>query len=344
MKKFLFLALLGLTLGASAQTTNVQLKNQIDTDITNASGAGAITKTKVGNNMKAIVDYITQVITTVENNVATKAPIASPAFTGTPTVPVPSAGTDNGQAAPTSWVLDRIEDHTVLTEAFANGNTANPPTLNVMTVSRVSLNSATYFGDGRVYLPSVAKPGQYLFVDVQDDGEIWGDATEEVYIEYGFGNSAGARLDVYDGDVWKFTRMAYTGANVYWRAELITPAFAGRPYRVWTGHLTQTGTAAPVAKIFENTLPNTINWTRTGTGVYRGTMGFDIVAFLDQKTHFVNKDVVFGYSGTSVLSAKFTRISNTVIQVETFSNGVATDGLMNQLSLEVRVYRDYVYN
>lgn len=40
--------------------TNTALKDQIDSNITNKTGAGSITKTNVGNELKSIVDYVDQ--------------------------------------------------------------------------------------------------------------------------------------------------------------------------------------------------------------------------------------------------------------------------------------------
>lgn len=43
-------------------------------------------------------------------------------------------------------------------------------------------------------------------------------------------------------------------------------------YKVYAAKLTQTGTAAPVATILENTLSGAIVWTRDQAGVYTGTL------------------------------------------------------------------------
>jgi hypothetical protein len=40
--------------------TNTALKEQIDSNITNKTGAGSITKTNVGSELKAIIDYVDQ--------------------------------------------------------------------------------------------------------------------------------------------------------------------------------------------------------------------------------------------------------------------------------------------
>ena len=59
MKK-LFLLLSLMTLSLAAQTTSTALKAEIDTQITNKTGPSSITKTAVGNNIKAVVDYVDQ--------------------------------------------------------------------------------------------------------------------------------------------------------------------------------------------------------------------------------------------------------------------------------------------
>lgn len=45
--------------------TNTELKAQIDTDITTATGVGSVSTSDVGDNMKAIVDYVDQEISSV---------------------------------------------------------------------------------------------------------------------------------------------------------------------------------------------------------------------------------------------------------------------------------------
>ncbi len=47
---------------------------------------------------------------------------------------------------------------------------------------------------------------------------------------------------------------------------------AALPYKVYTALLTQTGTNAPIASVLQNTLDNTIIWTRLDTGLYRATL------------------------------------------------------------------------
>jgi len=59
--------------------------------------------------------------------------------------------------------------------------------------------------------------------------------------------------------------------------------------------LTQTGTNAPVATVLENTLGGTVVWTRTGAGVYVGTLAS---AFTVEKT-IINRAAGVSSSGTT---------------------------------------------
>ena len=56
---------------------------------------------------------------TVTNNIATKAPLASPALTGTPTAPTASTGTDTTQIATTAFVKQEIDALKALLYAYA---------------------------------------------------------------------------------------------------------------------------------------------------------------------------------------------------------------------------------
>lgn len=62
MKKILFLLLLSVSI--YGQTTGTALKAQIDTDITNKTGNGSISKINVGGNLKSVVDYVDQKVPT----------------------------------------------------------------------------------------------------------------------------------------------------------------------------------------------------------------------------------------------------------------------------------------
>lgn len=96
-------------------------------------------------------------------------------------------------------------------------------------------------------------------------------------------------------------------------------------YTVYTALLTQSGTAAPVATVLENTTGATIAWTRTGSGVYVGTISSALFA--------ANKTVVFVNTGGGGTAAKWTRTSTTALSVDS-----TTDGIFIAGSLEIRIY------
>ena len=68
---------------------------------------GAITKTKIGFTAADIDTYTKSETNTL---LAPKAPLASPALTGTPTAPTAGRGTNNGQIATTAFVVQSLGD------------------------------------------------------------------------------------------------------------------------------------------------------------------------------------------------------------------------------------------
>jgi hypothetical protein len=82
------------------------------------------------------------------------APLASPAFTGTPTAPTPSPGTDSTRIATTEWVKDL--DYAPLNSPQFNGNPRGPtPSLSDNDTSLAT----TAFVKGQSYLTSAALVG-----------------------------------------------------------------------------------------------------------------------------------------------------------------------------------------
>ena len=100
-------------------------------------------------------------------------------------------------------------------------------------------------------------------------------------------------------------------------------------YKKYVALLNQTGTAAPTATILDNTLSETITWSRSATGEYEGTLTGE---FTDNKTFVL---ITITQSG-QVLAA---RKNNNIVQVYTFTDlGVAIDGYLTNASIEIRVY------
>ena len=98
---------------------------------------------------------------------------------------------------------------------------------------------------------------------------------------------------------------------------------------VYAALLTQTGTAAPVATILQNTTGGTITWTRTGAGEYTATIANALFT--------LNKTLVFmnlgEYAGGGIPRSVWTRTSNTEITINTGGDSRITNG-----SFEIRIY------
>ena len=102
-------------------------------------------------------------------------------------------------------------------------------------------------------------------------------------------------------------------------------------YKVYVASLIQTGTAAPVATVLQNTTGGTFTWSRTSGGQYKATIsGITLPA---------NKVVIFeNATGDLNLGGKIT--SSTVIDIDQFSSGGGgyADGMLAGTSIEIRIY------
>ena len=102
-------------------------------------------------------------------------------------------------------------------------------------------------------------------------------------------------------------------------------------YKVYVASLIQTGTAAPVATVLQNTTGGTFTWSRTSAGQYKATIsGITLPA---------NKVVIFeNATGDLNLGGKIT--SSTVIDIDQFSSGGGgySDGMLAGTSIEIRIY------
>ena len=101
-------------------------------------------------------------------------------------------------------------------------------------------------------------------------------------------------------------------------------------YTVYTALLNQTGTAAPVATILQNTTGGTIIWTRTSTGEYTATIANALFT--------LNKTLVFINNGDGThqgagVAPSWISPTTTTINIDTFSDGALING-----AIEIRVY------
>ena len=101
-------------------------------------------------------------------------------------------------------------------------------------------------------------------------------------------------------------------------------------YKTYTALLNQTGTAAPVATILENTTDGTFTWTRQSGGTYTITASSALFT--------VNKTIVFGNQGNQTNQYwRWNRTSDTTIDLVTNPSFVGDIGITNG-SFEIRIY------
>lgn len=103
-----------------------------------------------------------------------------------------------------------------------------------------------------------------------------------------------------------------------------------RTYEVYTATLSAVGAAQPTASVFQNTLGNTVTWSRTGTGAYMGVASGSFTA---------NTWVAVSNSSTtaSVNYSLYKSDVNTV-RLIAVSSSVVADNLLNVVPVEIRVY------
>lgn len=125
-------------LAAGAATDAAFGNRSIDDTVVAASGADSPTRlwSKLANMIKAITgksNWYTAPVTSIESLNTSKASLASPAFTGTPTAPTAAAGTNSTQLATTAFVT---------AAAAAKANVASPAFTGNVTISGSSLKVA----------------------------------------------------------------------------------------------------------------------------------------------------------------------------------------------------------
>tara|TARA_R110000823_G_scaffold54017_1_gene132716 strand:- start:302 stop:2257 length:1956 start_codon:yes stop_codon:yes gene_type:complete len=101
-------------------------------------------------------------------------------------------------------------------------------------------------------------------------------------------------------------------------------------YKVYTALLNQSGTAAPVATVLENTLGGTLVWTYVAIGQYRGTLTGVFTA---------SKTSVFLTNSYGKLFLNGSReTDNSIIIGTQAENGGSDNGQLSGSSIEIRVY------
>lgn len=141
-----------------------------------------------------------------------------------------------------------------------------------------------------------------------------------------FRTNSTERVNVSSSGVLKINNLSGTGTRTVVADASGNLSTIGVGYKVYTAYITQTGTAAPVATVFDNTLGGTVVWTRNSTGNYSGTL-----------TGAFATGTYLNVSNTDPLanSGAFKNTSSEV-KYSTTASGVLSDGVF--VHLEIRVY------
>jgi hypothetical protein len=101
-------------------------------------------------------------------------------------------------------------------------------------------------------------------------------------------------------------------------------------YTTYAALLNQSSTSAPVATILQNGI-GAIVWARTATGFYTGTL---VGAFPANKTFLLADSL----NVTTAPVIRIKRNDDDTIVIITHQSGAAQDGLLEDTTIEIRVY------
>lgn len=105
---------------------------------------------------------------------------------------------------------------------------------------------------------------------------------------------------------------------------------ASKPYLVYVANLTQTSTNAPTAEVLENTLSGTPTFTYVSTGVYKIVLAGE----WDANLTFI---LVNTWHKNGFVQCY--RLDSDELSLRTFNTSLAaTDGILEDSSIEIRVY------
>jgi microcystin-dependent protein len=123
--------------------TSTQTNSAISTAINNLVD-GAPTALNTLNELAAAINDDASYASTITTALGNKAPLASPAFTGTPTAPTPTKTDDSTKIATTEYVQDNIADYAPLASPTFTGTPASTTPTTTDSTTKIATTAFTH--------------------------------------------------------------------------------------------------------------------------------------------------------------------------------------------------------
>jgi hypothetical protein len=191
-------------------------------------------------------------------------------------------------------------------------------------------------GGSYVKLPTSPTVGDFCVVsniDSSMDLRIVCGGTQFIQIA---GTSSGTASFAAGTDTNQVYTFRYVASNLW--ILTITPSYISQEetYKVYSALLSQSGTNAPTVTVLQNTLGDTPIWTRLTTGVYIGTF---TNSYLALKTYLIVGSTTASYASSNAqIGFSGASSGSNTIGVYTNANGTQVDGVLDNTSIEIRVY------
>jgi hypothetical protein len=305
---------------------------------------------------QSIIDGSTNSVSgnAVFDALALKANLASPALTGTPTAPTATAGTNTTQLATTAFVTNGLSGKqntisgtanyltkfgsggVVASQVFDNGTNVIVGTSLQSKIHRINNDLGELIAFRGSFFDAFGSGSKHDVVDLVYNDNNYSLITNSI-VRYTLAKTTGNFLvnTTTDNGVDKLQVNGTISASpatlsnqVVVKSQLDA---VGRPYKVYTALVSQTGTNAPVATVLENTLGGAVSFTYSNVGVYVVSMPLSISQ--SKTICFINS----GVSNVNIMGCGY--VNTTSIQIANRQpNGAYADGLMTNVNLEIRVY------
>ena len=107
-----------------------------------------------------------------------------------------------------------------------------------------------------------------------------------------------------------------------------------KPYKTYNAKISQSSTSAPVVTVKGFNDLGSIVWTRTGVGVYRGTL---VGAFSNSDTAFIYNSYI-GIGTANDIEVEMSVASVDYIEIRTFNNDTPADAQITNFYFEIKNY------